>query len=532
MKLFKKSTDAENQAPKKKVIRNKALFKRGGYAIAITAVAIAATILINVLMGALSERFNLSVDISFNKDNSISEENVEYIKSVTKPITVTLLATKDGYSEYMNEYAVSYYSAMDQNGEYYDQTIRLIEQYAAFNDNIKISYVDIQSPEGSSIKSKYPGDALVYGDILVESSFKAESGSDINRHKVISFSDIYALEDTSGMAAYGMGYYSVSGSSLESRLTSAIASVTAEEVKKIAFLADHSNADAFAFLKENLELNNFEIVTVEGVINAIPEGVDGVMVVAPKSDFLGSELDVISEYLDNDGKLGGSFMYFASTESPALPNLNEFLQEWGIKQDKGILREYNVNMLISQVDLSTFRITPTENEVFNLNQYLACGNNVPFKQVNTIDKLRTLSVLAQTSAYSVVAPLDAPNNWEPADDAEVGPYPSILMSTHTDYVGEEEESSYVVAFSSVDMIKEDWTKRGYGNLNAVIETANYATGMTDHSMTFIQKVIESENYSSKVTQAGTNAINIIFMITLPVLCLVMCVVVFIRRKNR
>ena len=52
----------EGKAPKK--IINAALFKRGGYSVAVTAAVLAAIILLNVLVGALADRMNLEYDIS------------------------------------------------------------------------------------------------------------------------------------------------------------------------------------------------------------------------------------------------------------------------------------------------------------------------------------------------------------------------------------------------------------------------------------------------------------------------------------
>ena len=70
----------EGKAPKK--IRNAALFKRGGYSVAVTAAVLAAIILLNVLVGALADRVNLEYDISSSKNNSVSNENAEFIKGV------------------------------------------------------------------------------------------------------------------------------------------------------------------------------------------------------------------------------------------------------------------------------------------------------------------------------------------------------------------------------------------------------------------------------------------------------------------
>ena len=531
MNLFKKKEGAQVKAPKKKNLRNKALFKRGGYAIVITVVAVAATILLNFLMGALSDRFHLSFDISLSQENSISEENLEYIKGVDKKVEITMLATEEGYTDgYMDYYAQNLYTASDSNGEYYKQTLRLIAQYADYNDNITVNYVDPQDPEASELRSRYPSESFAYGDILVESKFATATGTEISRHKIITYTDIYELTDSSGMAAYGMGYYTVNGSNLETHLTSAIASVTAEEVKKIAFLTEHSDKEAAAYFIESLELNNYEVENVDGIVSTLPEGTDGVLIFAPKSDFSGAELDVISAYLNNNGKLGGALIYVASTDSPAIPNLSEFLQEWGIKQSKGILFETSPSYVLSATQPTAIGMLPTENDVFTLNKFIVNDKNVPFTKVDTIDKLRTVTVLAETSPYAVIAPLDAPADWSGANDADKQNFPVILMSTHTDYVGDVEESSYVVAFASADMLSEERITAGFGNLTAAVETVNKATAMTDNTITFTQKTISDEDYSNKVTAAGTLVINIIFMYGLPLACIALAVVVFILRR--
>ena len=63
-------------------LKNKALFKRGGYAVAITAAVMAGLIILNVLLGTLAKRVPLEFDMTLDKKNSISQENIEYIKSI------------------------------------------------------------------------------------------------------------------------------------------------------------------------------------------------------------------------------------------------------------------------------------------------------------------------------------------------------------------------------------------------------------------------------------------------------------------
>ena len=113
-----------------KKIKNQALFKKGGYSIAITAIVLAIIIVFNILVSALSDRFVVEFDMSAEKTNSISKENLEYIKNVEDEISITMCSTKDDYiGGFMSYYAQQYGVAEDATA-YYEQTIKLIEKYA------------------------------------------------------------------------------------------------------------------------------------------------------------------------------------------------------------------------------------------------------------------------------------------------------------------------------------------------------------------------------------------------------------------
>ena len=523
-----------NKENKPKKLRNKALFKRGGYAIALTAIVIVGAIVLNILVGALSERFHLTFDLSSDKINSASEENIEYIKGVKEKVTISLLSNEDDYASYMDYYAQNLFMAQDSTGEYYNQTIRLLNQYADYNENITLRFVDPQEPEFAEVQSKYASEDFVYGDILVETTFKGENNADITRHKVLSYSDIYNLSDESGMAGYGYGYYTVSGSNLETVLTSAIASVTSTETKTLAYLKSVSSDGAFTALRKILELNNYAIVEVnDEFITKLPENIDGVLLIAPKRDLTGAELDVISKYLKNDGKLGGSLIYFASIASPALPNFNEFLLEWGIKQGSGMLFETNKNYLLSETQPSTLAVLPTVNAIFGSNKYFICSNNVPFTITETVNNLCKVTALANTSDGVAIAPVNAEATWIGAESAEKKSFPVILMSETQNFVDNVQMKSYVMAFSSFDLINESWlSEESLNNLDSVLGVTAKATGMADTSIVFTPKTIETDNYYSKVTATKTTIIRVIFQYTLPVLLIALAVYVFIRRKNK
>ena len=63
--------------PEKKLLKNTLFAKKGGYSIALTAMVLVGIIVFNILVTALSNRFILEFDMTAQKQNSISEENIE-----------------------------------------------------------------------------------------------------------------------------------------------------------------------------------------------------------------------------------------------------------------------------------------------------------------------------------------------------------------------------------------------------------------------------------------------------------------------
>ena len=173
---------------KNKLLKNQALFKRGGYSIAITAAVLAGVIIVNVLLTALSNRFVLEFDMSSDKINSISEENVEYIKNLDSEVNVIMCAKADEYTgSYMSYYAQQYGITEDYT-EYYKQTISLMDKYNNYNNKIKITYMDTQDSSFSEITAKYTNETLNYGDIIVTANTNGNE-----RYKIVGFKDIYSI---------------------------------------------------------------------------------------------------------------------------------------------------------------------------------------------------------------------------------------------------------------------------------------------------------------------------------------------------
>lgn len=521
---------APKKAKKAKLIKNQALLKRGGYAVAITAAVMVGIIVLNVLLGVLAKRIPLEFDMTLDKKNSMSQENIEYIKEVDKEVTITVCANESEYLMYMSNYAPQMYNVVNADVSYYDQTMTLINKYDNYNNKIKIRYVDTQDTEFTEITAKYPQEQIGYGDLIVTcNDGKAE------RYKVVSFQDIYLLEEDETYAAYGMsGYYSMTGNNIETALTSAIAYVTNSVDKKVAFISGHSKEDYTADYRQLLKNNNYEIdVITDAVITKLSDDYNAVFIVAPTTDFLDTELDILSAFLDNDGKYGKGIIYFADAASPYLPNLSAFLAEWGIEVNEGIAFETNANF--HQPDKPTEFISGAfaDDEILNGMQYCMTGYNVPISAAFESHNAISTTVLFGTSESVVNAPVGTPNNWKDADKYTKESFATVLQAKRFNYDNDNNPiQNHVFAFSSIEFIHGEYSENsGLSNKNIAFKAVERAVGAEETGIMFDARTIESESFGADVTEASRNIMLVIFMILLPVAMIGLGIFVYFRRKN-
>ncbi len=522
-----KKADKATKVKKAKKIKNEALFKRGGMAVALTAIVLTVLIVFNILLSVLSDRFHLDFDISSQKVNTINQENIDFIKGIDVPVTITVCAAEEEYLDYIYYYSQAYYST-SPSAEYFEQTKSLIDKYSEYNKNIDIRYIDPQSPEFTEITSEYTSLDFIPGDILVESPAGAT-----NRHKKIGFADIYSVYDESGYASSGYGYYTINGNKIETALTSAIAYVVSEETKKIAFLTGHSSRDNTAGYRQLLTDNNFDIDFIsDSIVSSISEEYDAIAIISPTADFTGAEIDAISAFLDNNGKMGKGLVFFADAVNPALPNLYEFLVQWGIEIEDGILFETDESNHVPE-DPTVFATYAMDTEVTNEMGMCATGYNVPMTATTPAEETITVTPYFMTTDTVVKAPAGVSADWTGYTKNDMGQYAGVLHATMVGADSEGKEvSSYIMAFGSVEYVQSEWTTSSrYSNQDIALACTNIASGVEDVEITFDSKIITNESYIDYVTESGVNLIQTIFMIIIPILTIALGIFIYIRRRN-
>lgn len=530
-KAKKEKKPKKVKAKKPKKLKNQALLRKGSFSVAITAAVLAGIIILNVLVGALSKRFVLEFDMSAEKENSMSEENIDYLKNLDAEVQITVCATPEDYEGgYMSYYAQNLYGVTSDATDYYKQTIKLLDKYPAYNDKISLRYIDTQDSKFTEISSKYSNEKLSYGDIIVSCT---KNGSE--RYKIVGFSDVYNLSEDSTYAAYGYTTSTVGGNNVETAVTSAIAYVTSNKTKKAALITGHSKNDYTADYQTLLKENNYEITVIsDSMIGSISDEYDAVIIAAPTADFLGAELDALSAFLENDGKLGKGLIFFADASAPYLTNLYDFLQQWGIAVGEGILFETNSQNYMPD-DPMTMGTYPTssDNDITSGMNLCITGYNVPITAAFESEGNITVTSLMSTPESVVAAPVGTTASWTGADDYTKQSYSSVIQAEMSDYDDDNNEiSSYVLAFSSIEFIQSEYNEQSaVANKNITLAAAERAVGAENTGISFISKTITNESYSDSVTDLSAGIIRILFMFILPIACIALGIYIFIRRKN-
>ncbi len=558
MKLFNKKNDA---APKK-VAKNKGSWKHGGYAIAITAIVIAVAVGINVFFELLSYRTNLDIDISLQGTNTLSEENIDFIKSIDAEVTITVCNPEEDFTNgnmggmayyYTQYYGSTFKNFEDQTGEYFPQTLNLLNLYSVYSDKVEIRFADPSEPSFAEIVAEYEASAPKYGDILVE-GYQVVEEVPIKRHATIKFADIYHLTDE-GSVEYGYPYI-IGGNNLETKLTSAIYKATALETQEALVIGPHCDTSVVSNYIEILKINNFDVTTTTGnAITEISDSVDLAIIAAPTSDFTQGELDIIDEWLYNSGKRGKGLIFLPSIDSPKTPMLNTFLSEWGILYENKALYEtdagnyvFGDNYIFSFIPGEDNGIENDHDDLFGGNQVMYAGGNMPLYPTFEEEGTRTTHALAVTPEDTVVA-TDIENintDWTPDDSAEMDQYIGILMTEDADYYDDPAtpnadnilSKSYVVAFAGYDFLHAQWSSYYTYNLEPTLSIAKHITGAVDDGFTFTTKSIISaemeglEDAMGVIDQSEANVIKYIFQWTVPFLLVILGIVVFVRRARR
>ncbi len=506
--------DVAKNAPKVK--KSGRHLKYGSMAVISTVLVVVVALIIGVLADALFERFPLSIDMTKDDKFSISEQTQDVIASIKKPVEIIAFFPESTISKPN--------TGMLELDTVYKEMYQVLKEYeSGSKGNVTVSYVDLAAnPTQQTVYKAYG--TIAEGDVLM----RCGKGEDEKfRRKNILNGDFYTVAEDS----YRPEGYTFS-STVEATLASMTNAVISDEDREIAVLTGHEeNEYTVAMLTSLYEDNGYAVSQVNlATDQKIGDRVKNVIIAAPKTDLSDDEVTRLREWLDNDGKLGRNLMVVVNYEATVedCPNLYEFLDvdyqievadNWVVETDDG--RKWRDELIYADLPESPIQKTASESSatVMYPRQILLKGGTDNTKSLFNVPLVN----------FSETARVKAMGNESEAVEAEETPIVGMGMAVKWAYDNDVDEQPLIqtnVIVANQGMI----VMETYNNKRVTLDIMNYVNGNED-GVDILNKDMTSDLLDPYLTQETADTLGVILTFVLPGLVLVLCLVVFFRRRH-
>lgn len=506
-------------------------FRYGSVSVALTVVVVAAVILFNAAFTALARRNLWYIDMTPEPRFTLSDAAKSYLDGMdeSQEVVIQFCDSKDVWESNSTQHEV----------------LKTAEDVAKAHPNVKVEFIDIYAnPRAVEGYSERTGKAVNTQSVVIK------SGTELRMHSLKEF------------FTFDSAQQGITGYNGEQVLVAAILAVSQVEAPLLCATVNHGEQDAFdadnavLLLMEQI---GFDIQLIDLSREEIPAACRLLLVYGPTIDFLErsstsdiSEIDKLEAYLAGNR----SMMVFFNDHTPKLPNLEQFLGEWGIaiarKSDETYQVQDTANSLTvdGRTNVATYSVGGTGADITTrlresnhpktvvfpnatalkfadlyTTKYVEYDNAYNFAEYNVgaTDRLCYKVFESSTDATARAGGLPV----EKADDER---YNYMLLSCQTvqDFENNRIYRSFILASSSTAFASSAAVDSRYGN-RAVLAYACTKMGSLSVPISIDCKYYASTNIVAMTAKAAKQYTAVLAL--LPALtALVAGVVVMVRRK--
>lgn len=499
----------------------------------LTIAVIVAVLLLNILVSGLADRYPLTWDLSTDKVFTLSDESVRIAESVKNEVEIIIFSDEE---EFTNP-SVGASVGMPE----IDTTMRefhtVLQQYRSRTDN-KVTFQFINPNQDPTAYSKYEQYEVTSGSILFLSG---------ERYKTASIDDLYDYSLDEDAYLMGQISYIFNASKVEKVLGSNINALQTENNRIVQVLVGHEeDQDTITGLQTLYELNGytFEEFNITGSAE-FNEDAEVMLIPAPAKDYSDSEIKRVREWVTNNQKYGRHLIVFTDYTA-SCPNLYGMLDaDYGIQVTNELLyetdanRQQDYNHYFPVCDVPSTNYTTNSAGTGNVFTPLArrITTSLPseHEQEDTIGDLgiplTNYPESTQVISLKDFADQDTVSNAQALDES-LYPLTSMVATILDRYDNNTGTAAYgtVVVSGCPFMAYTDYVQNStLKNEELLLDVINSVTGH-ENSVTISNKEFSDEAvYFDANVQLGVGLG--VFTIGIPVLVLVICLVVFLRRKN-
>lgn len=508
---------AKGKKPKKSKMDSRR-FRYGSMATAITAVVAVLVVVLNVVVSLLADRFPINIDLTQNKLFSLSDNSVEIAKSINKDVQVIVFGSEDLYKN--PNMRSDYY----QVEALYKEIYKALQQYTSYSGGkVTVKYEDLNlNPQLATQYNKYE---VTSGDILLLCG---------DRYQKASFNDMYEIS--------GDGYTQAQtvSSKVEVTLASRIKNVMRDTVQVVtAFVGHEEDEDTVSALKSIYEANGYEFKELNlASSEEIDANTVAGLIVGPTKDFTAEEIERLQKWLDNDGKLDRNLMVFADFQAEC-KNLYEFLNvEYGLEvtdnlvMETSLTRTYRYSGFYPYADTADTDFTKDLSGSANVLTPLT-RQIVTHKENNSENSLYNVPIITFPESAKLMKIKDATDENASSEDdksfaADAYPINGMAASVKWTYVDNEQVKTNVILSGSTQMILAA-SQANVKNENVLMSALGAMTGVVD-DINVSTKSLERDTIT--FSDSTTLIVGLgVFTVGIPVIILIICLVVFLKRRH-
>ncbi len=511
-----KKAETAKMPAKKFNIRN---FKRGTLSVVLTIVFIGVLVLVNVIIGMLSERFDTSADLSASGMYTIDEKTENFVKELDHDVTITVLNSESNF---------------EAMGSVFKQVNEMLKKMELATEHITLNYLILdQNPDFSS---RFTGETLEANYVVIECP-------EMGRHRIISADEYITVDQEAYQEAYYAAYYSGVSfdpydfyySNIEQEAISAMMYVANDELVRVAFTEGNGELDSSA-LSELLKKNGYDIETVNLMqVEKIDPEIDFVVMFAPTMDVDNDNLKKLDIFLDNGGQFGKSVIYFASTKQPETPHIDAFLSDWGMSVERSAVVQSDTNYVFDyyySMGLSHFQNildTKYAGTVYGNGLYTYGTNIRPVVQLweNGTKGNVEQEIIMQSYDNAFLLPMNADENFT-LDEAEKGAFNDAIVAYRVHSTSQQ--VSRLAVFGSDTFASTAYFS--YANANNGTFFVNMFNNICgrEEGITITPKSFAVSGFDMNASTA--NVLAVVLCIIIPVIVIILGIVIWVRRRHR
>ncbi len=462
--------------------------KMGTISLVITAIVIACVIVLNIIVGMVTEKTPIKIDLTQDNVYEFSKQTKDVMKNLDAEVTAYAIIPEG------------------LNYEYTDYIKPYLEKYRAINDKFVIKYIDPY--EDTAFLNKYTetGQQIGIGSVIIECG---------DQYKVVTLDQLYT-----------QSYFEdVEYIDMEKQITNAVMVVTGQlSAAKVYFNTGHGNETAESYgLEPLLTQEGYVCGTFSSVTEDIPEDADIVVSILPMYDYATEEIVKLDAFLDR----GGRFIVIGSEGMPEAVNLNTYLGEWGLKMNGGYVIEKDSASSMS--DVYGFPVPIVKINEHTITSKLT-GTKSPLIMPNSmsISTMKSsngaMATQLLTTSEKAYAKQSVAETMEKETDDVQGP---LCLAAISERIGDE--SSAIMVIGSFYAVSDPGTVNSgtYLNSDFILNSLSYMSGVKVSS-DIRAKQITPEAMAVTIEQA--NVMSIVLIWILPIGIILIGFFIWIKRR--